>query len=1177
MQRIVQLAILFLITQLTVTGFSQSQPDRPLRRDVFPPTPNAAAIQKFNDVPVNLSSGIPEISIPVYSYETNTKIPLKISLDYHAGGIKVNEISSDVGHGWALSEYKISRMVRGIPDDYKNKGYFYVGPLENSYQYIFSYRNSTDAADSAYQFFMGLLDSQSDVFSYNINGVSGKFYFSTDGQYLVAPQANIKIERIFDPNLNYYTTLKGFLITDEEGVKYYFTENEDIFSDIWGDATPAGFKFSSAWSLSKIVSPFRTDSIQFTYDKAYVEYDEGWNEVAYDILKTDGFISPTYGAPDGDRIQTSVGKYKGYVNRVTRITCPDGTSLQFNYQAYPRKDITSPGSLAEIKITAQDSVSSYKFWQSYSGGTAYNAPTLVSSALRLQLDSISLHRGNRYENSYVFTYDGSLPDRLSKGIDHWGYYTNTGSSWLFPRKYLTPDLVLDGAFREANFTFGKRGSLIRIKYPTGGSVEYQYEGNVAGDGKLQYKKVKKDAVNVIYQEEASKFFVVDRLFTDVPIRFYFKMNGWCPDVPLSCQFIYKIKSQDGSHLYASQSLGYYQSSTWVEFDNFQNGTYLLEWSTSPSTGCTCMDNLGFELSWNKFVIDSTQLVGGIRLKSSILYDGFDHANDIITNYSYLKSDGTSSGTVRWAPKYEYEYTEKLSGSSGINVCFYDNHQYLVRTSEAYSLGSTPVIYSRVVTSVGGGAAGKTVHEFTSYNDSGEVECYNAGVGNCFPFASQIPITWGLGQIRGRHDYRADGKLLRKQESTFNYVKADYTNSRYRNFKIAVVKRLRAGGGDCALTLLLGPDGFVNREFTFKPGEYHGISGRIEKTKDRIVQYFDSGDSLVQEDYFTYNPEHLKLSSTYTFDSRGRRVEKRYYYPYDYSMNGTIGKLRDAGIIPIVSTETWLSSNSDTVLIDGAVTDFTELPNKVIVPYKEYEFESEQNVLRQSIGAFNPSVLVRNTNYFKEQSTVTKFDSKGNEVEIVDRGRKSVQLWGYNSLHLIANIRNAQESDVGYTSFENDGNVSWSISSAQRNTQEFVTGSKSYDLGNGVVTKNSLNPSKTYKITFWSKSSNVRVNGNGAIAGEMLRGWTYYEAFVSTASSITISTASGSALIDELRLYPEESSMTTYTYTPGVGVTSVADENSIVTYFIYDALKRLIYVRDKDGGIIQSHVYNYKKY
>ncbi|MGN7706890.1 DUF5977 domain-containing protein [Chryseobacterium sp. 22543] len=63
-------------------------------------------------------------------------------------------------------------------------------------------------------------------------------------------------------------------------------------------------------------------------------------------------------------------------------------------------------------------------------------------------------------------------------------------------------------------------------------------------------------------------------------------------------------------------------------------------------------------------------------------------------------------------------------------------------------------------------------------------------------------------------------------------------------------------------------------------------------------------------------------------------------------------------------------------------------------------------------------------------------------------------------------------------------------------------------------------------------------------------------------------------IDEVRVYPTDADIMTYTYEPGVGLTSKSDRNGNTEFSEYDYLSRLSIVRDKDRNIIKRICYNY---
>ncbi len=99
--------------------------------NVIPPSPNAASIGKFGDIPVGLSTGIPSVSVPIYSYKMQMESFLfDVGLSYHAGGVRVDEVAFDVGIGWALNAGGvISRSMRGIPDELETFGFMNAGLL----------------------------------------------------------------------------------------------------------------------------------------------------------------------------------------------------------------------------------------------------------------------------------------------------------------------------------------------------------------------------------------------------------------------------------------------------------------------------------------------------------------------------------------------------------------------------------------------------------------------------------------------------------------------------------------------------------------------------------------------------------------------------------------------------------------------------------------------------------------------------------------------------------------------------------------------------------------------------------------------------------------------------------------------------------------------------------------
>jgi YD repeat-containing protein len=219
-----------------------------------------------------------------------------------------------------------------------------------------------------------------------------------------------------------------------------------------------------------------------------------------------------------------------------------------------------------------------------------------------------------------------------------------------------------------------------------------------------------------------------------------------------------------------------------------------------------------------------------------------------------------------------------------------------------------------------------------------------------------------------------------------------------------------------------------------------------------------------------------------------------------------------------------------------------------------------------------------------------YDIKGNILQTTshDATIKSV-IWGYNGQYPIATIENAPYNDVAYTSFEDNyaGN-SWTFGGfafgGEVNTVNQHTGTKSFTMsGNtGSITKRDLTPNKTYIVSYWSRNGVLYVNiPNNLTTGITINGWVYYEhIFTTSLSSTTISITSnnisnGGEIIDELRLYPADAKITTYTYKPLVGITSKTDTSGHTIYYEYDGFGRLKQIKDDSGNIIKHYEYHYQ--
>jgi YD repeat-containing protein len=115
------------------------------------------------------------------------------------------------------------------------------------------------------------------------------------------------------------------------------------------------------------------------------------------------------------------------------------------------------------------------------------------------------------------------------------------------------------------------------------------------------------------------------------------------------------------------------------------------------------------------------------------------------------------------------------------------------------------------------------------------------------------------------------------------------------------------------------------------------------------------------------------------------------------------------------------------------------------------------------------------------------------------------------------------------------------------------------------------------VSYWTKNSTAyTISGTQTgypVKGRTVNGWTYYEHRITGQSTISIS---GTGFIDEVRLYPGDAQMTTYTHSPLSGITSQTDPKGNISYFEYDTFGRLKLIKDQNGKILKQYDYQYQK-
>ena len=473
---------------------------------VVPPSPNASALMEYVNVPVDYYTGVPDINVPLYTLP-GRDINIPVGVSYHASGIKVQDVASSTGLGWNLyAGGAITRMVRGLPDGQKSNCWMNGSNSPNTPNYWGSFVN-------------GLCDHEPDIFYFNFLGQSGKFvldenlipYQMPGGYSKISPiEGGVVVPSVpignQPPVTGQPSTLFSWKITDENGYQYFFGENSNSreLSTLWKTVSTSYVAndppFISTWYLTKIISPKGVQVATFTYLTGSPTQAEYFSTIRKNITSTS--------CPTGNDEKQSITNIKVVIENPLYISTASTSLGTVNfYFAGGRLDLANGLYLSTISISNSNSqnIKNYNFQYGYFIGlnckpSPHDPVGLVPTEKRLKLLSIKDNSSVKIRE-FIYNESVDLPQRNSVYIDHWGYYSyffsnyNTlGNHTRIPKiDFTNTSTVINGTssnglgifsggskFPDANQT--QANILTQIKYPTGGSTVFNYEGNLTANG-----------------------------------------------------------------------------------------------------------------------------------------------------------------------------------------------------------------------------------------------------------------------------------------------------------------------------------------------------------------------------------------------------------------------------------------------------------------------------------------------------------------------------------------------------------------------------------------------------------------------------------------------------------------------------------------------------------------------
>lgn len=1124
---------------------------------VLPASPNASSIARYGGVDVDLSTGAIQKNIKLKEFK-DKGISIPIELDYVSSGLKVDELPTRVGMGWRIrSGGSISRVIRGEDDLLVPRlmpDHVLPSDPEDMYTVDYAYRVRV----------IGQGDPDPDMFTYQFGDYQGNFFFGENNEIVFMPISNLKVQ------YNYATATDNtwnFLITTPDGMKYYFGGLTAFEESKYAAASAGGVYKKTAWHLSKIVHPSGY-SVSMNYERNFsVNYELGISEthiklannsamgIIYNDMYLDGYIPPFNFSHDQIFLNNSY---------LTSIIGNNGASVLFGYTVpgYPERLLST--------ITYKDR----------SGVTEniynlnYNMVTMSDNNKLPFLGTLSEsdNNGNLLNDGHIFEYYGlnNIPKRHSFSQDHWGFFNGKANNTMIAKpedEEMQLDFPDATANREPDPEYAIKGLLSDITYPTKGQDHIEYESNNTIEEKdvNPYQTIasqvnSNDDVNYTYSSPS--FFTVN-YETRIKIKYSCWETATNP-VPHHVSAGLKIvKVSDNSTVY--------------EKDFSPPQTNVQEFVYLPSTGfyklivyAKANVHNEAELTYRTGTAPNMQeyvaFLGGFRVKRTTTNDGSSNTNNnMVKRYYYGTFTNLERSSQYPVPKPEYfSYLTKTVAFINTFTCSevisrtYDHKALHCNSFNRMNLHNGQLIkYQNVIESVGGDnfESGAIEHKFSFEPDILPFVVRN-GRNISTPMTNTSARS--LGEIETNIFAKKNGILVKQSTSINQYTLDNRRNSVFTAYQIGIDGQSPCwaiGTGPNGASVVVGPNPIFHKMFQINLYQLWSI-WKYLSTQTKTI-YDENGENPLTTtmNYYYDNATNLMLTRIETTDSKGLIIKKQYTYPKDHALPANI-----------------YQAMVDRNMQDAKVTEQTfrngTLLSKEYTNYDQSWFTDHHLIGVKSIDIEKPG-----SGYgIEERFKFLQYDTYGNPLEFINAsGKKESFVWDEKKEHPLARGVNAELQSIAFNSFEDASLGGFTFSGNTQTISDAPTGKKVYQLSSGTIQKN-LNPALSYTVSFWANSSGFTVTGGTLLSSwQAPSGWIYYEYKLQGQSTFSLT---GTCEVDELRLYPSDAQMESYTYDVNENITSQSDVNGKIIYYEYDSFNRLILVRDMERSILKKICYNY---
>lgn len=1109
----------------------QSVPDAsPTLPEVIPPSPEVSNLMQFEEVPVSFYTGEPNIALPIVSKKADENIVFSLAARYATSGVKIDTRSSWTGTGWSLDGVGvISRTVVGIADDLNEADK--VGVLYNEY-YKYPNINQVDIGEFKWNAVNGnpSFDTETDLFQFNVLGRSGRFIIvRNDNNEIEARLFNLDMNYKIEPFFNAQGTITSFNIIDDMGYTFSFEESgvESTFQSTSSYSTTSGssgitsqYAYNSAWKLTKITSPLNVELATISYaNVSEVFRTEGAETFATVIAPTGiNFNSPDVIAAGLRGTTRSHTLHTVGTKKISEINFHDNSRIVFERYTggHPEYFLVNNTDLTGTQLK---SVKLYNTSNTLVDQSSFSYQTTTNNRLFLTEIKKGINSANLLSYTMTYNDEQSLPEYNSDKQDSWGYYRATAPT---------------------DNTDTTVGLLTAITYPQGGKKEFVFEQHAVsqvGDQAIDPMDIPENFIDFNFTQSFSA--TNNQASSTVGIIH--------ANVPTAIDV-----TPSNLNLSGNDNLFYVLKLTSV----IPNGSVNENCPSCNSTSSFSIDSNGevrilpLEQVTNNYYINSGWYFVTIEPDpSTAVIPSSSNGVDVDISIDYQKYNSSN-------PILE----TRGSGFRIQEIKFTENNEIKDHTFYNYQNFNDPSISS--------GSYDGDLYDSRSYEVIENIVFVNTGANGILN--PSLPVTYRIKEVSPNHfSQMTKGSYVGYQNITVS--KQDNGKTQYTYTYPGDYPSKPQNYGYPFVPL---PDVDYKRGLLTKTEVFDNDNNRVTvaeneyEFKEAII-----GESMLfKKNLEQYNPANCAVDilfssyGQYINTTGGLCVFSTSATTDNIGCNHTVYPCgipyTEAGGIPYDHLAT-MAQLKETVSRNYFGSNYTETTQKTF-------YDSAHNYPTRQETTINSDdrKIITKTLYVQDVPTSELYV---NILTATNRIAHPLQVETYRT---DANGTNEQLLQLQKTEY---GNFNGLI------LPQFI---KTLKSNQGITTPETRIVFHDYD-SFGNPTEVSQKDGT-----HISYLWSYYGQYpvakIENATYAQVATALGTGGLginltsdltatqeNDLRTALPEAQVTTYTYKPLVGMTSVTDPRGYTMTYHYDDLNRLQYVKDQDGNILSENKYNYK--